>query len=422
MRIWLATVGEPLPTDGENVRLLRTAQFAEWLAQRGDEVVFFTGTMDHTGRRLRAEETTHLDISDKYKIVLLKGRLYKRSRSIARFLNHRDVAQAFAAEAPDLSPPDVILTSFPTSELSLAVADYAQSRGIPYVIDARDFWPDLFIELLPKPLRFLAPFFFRKQERETSVAFARATAVSGMTESAMEWALRKAGRAKTERDFWHPFTYPGTGRSAADATADLSAYGLEKIPEDHTVFCFFGTHSHRVNLEMFVEAFLNAEKRGLPVSAVFCGDGEVHANLLKMADGSRNIYFPGWMNAIEIEAVLSMSDVGVLPYNTPDFFMNMPNKMAEYFYGGLPVLSCTYGEVKKLIEARGCGFWCEPAVDNIVETIEFISENTEKLADAKIRARQVFDEIFDQDTVFSEVRRRLLELSSQAYSSRKQVP
>lgn len=414
MRIWLATVGEPLPTDGDNTRLLRTAQFAEWLTQRGDEVIFFTGTMDHTRRSLRAEETTQLDISATYKIMLLKGRRYERSRSIARFLNHRDVARSFEDEAPRLPPPDVILTSFPTSELCLAVADYAQARGIPYVIDARDFWPDLFIELLPKTLRFLAPLLFRKLERETSEVFARATAVSGMTESAMNWALSKAGRAKTENDFWHPFTYPVNNRLVHNSAVDLSTYGLDEIPKAHTVFCFFGTHSHRVNLEMFVEAFLAAEKQKLPVSAVFCGDGEAHANLLKIAKGSKSVYFPGWLNAAEIEAVLSIADVGILPYNTPDFFMNMPNKMAEYFYGGLPVLSCTQGEVKKLIQTMGCGYWCEPSVTDIVRVIGSIGADKDKLAASQKRAKQVFYDMFDQNTVFSEVRRRLLALSREA--------
>jgi glycosyltransferase involved in cell wall biosynthesis len=419
MRIWLATVGEPLPIDGDNVRLLRTAQFAEWLAKRGDEVVFFTGTMDHTGRRLRAEETTHVDVTENYKIVMLKGRLYKRSRSIARFMNHRDVAASFALEAPNLPAPDVILASFPTSELCRAVADYAEPRGIPYVIDARDFWPDLFIELLPRPLQFMAPFLFRRQEREATDVFSRATAVSGMTNSAMEWALRKAGRAKSEKDFWHPFTYPGSGEAVDETAVDLSSLGLDKIPQHHTTFCFFGTHSHRVNLEMFVQAFRIVEKRKLPVSVIFCGDGEVHENLRQLAASSSNIHFPGWMNAVQIEAVLSISDVGILPYNTPDFFMNMPNKMAEYFYGGLPVLSCTDGEVRKLIEDRKCGFWCEPNIAAIADEVEAVVNNPDNLADAKIHARQVFLDYFDQDTVFAEVRDRLSQMSREAQLNRK---
>ena len=38
MRIWLATVGEPLPVDAGRQRLLRTGQFAQWLAAHGHEI------------------------------------------------------------------------------------------------------------------------------------------------------------------------------------------------------------------------------------------------------------------------------------------------------------------------------------------------------------------------------------------------
>ena len=75
MRIWLATVGEPLPVDPGTPRLLRTGQFAAWLAARGHEVVFFTNTMDHYARRLRATQTTSWQVATNYRIVALDGRL-----------------------------------------------------------------------------------------------------------------------------------------------------------------------------------------------------------------------------------------------------------------------------------------------------------------------------------------------------------
>src|SRR5690606_35607223 len=112
MRIWLATVGEPLPTDGNNTRLLRSGQLAEWLTNAGHEVVFWTGTYDHSGKRLRADETQLLAVRDNYTIVMLAGRHYRSTTSFARFMNHVDVARSFRAIVGDFPRPDIVLSSW----------------------------------------------------------------------------------------------------------------------------------------------------------------------------------------------------------------------------------------------------------------------------------------------------------------------
>lgn len=409
MRIWLATVGEPLPFDGDNVRLLRTAQFAQWLSDKGHEVVFWTGAMDHYGRRLRSETTEFRQVAKNYTIVLLEGRLYQRSISFARSQNHRDVARSFRKEAPKLPLPDIILTSFPTAELCLAVADYAESHNVPFVVDARDFWPDLFVEVLPSWARPLAPLIFALPERQTRRVFARASAVAGMTASAMHWALHKAGRPQNAHDFWHPFPYVKDSMVAGDQPpADIAN---ADVPPDHLTLCFFGTHSHRVNLEMFVDAFRVLAQRRVPATILLCGKGPVTEELRRRAAGLENVRFPGWLDARQIQSVISVSDVGVLPYNTPDFFMNLPNKVAEYLSGGLPILSCTDGEMRSLIENEGCGFWCEPEITAIADTVENIAHNPQRVAVARKRADEVYSQNFERETVFGNVLERLTTLA-----------
>lgn len=404
MRIWLATVGEPLPNDGPSVRLLRTGQFAQWLSDHGHEVVFWTGTMDHYGRRLRSDQTTVVEQGPGYRIVMLEGRLYKRTISYSRFMNHVDVAAAFAKIAPTWPPPDIIFTSFPTLELSRAMADYAEQRDIPFVIDVRDFWPDIFAEALPKPLRPLAPFVFGSFERSVRTLFARADGLAGMTPSALDWTLAKAGRKARIGDFSHNFTYSAETRSAA-AVAQTVMPEPDQVDErpETTKFCFIGTHSHRVNLEVFVSSFLKLEAEGVPASLMLCGRGEVTDELKRMAHGSRSVLFPGWLNAGQIQKVLSLSDIGVLPYNQPDFRMSIPNKVAEYLHGGLAVLSCTEGEVRNLLETRRCGFWCEPNELDIVRSVKDIVARPEAVSEARQNGRKVYKAEFDRDTVFGRV-------------------
>ena len=226
----------------------------------------------------------------------------------------------------------------------------------------------------------------------------------------MKWALRKAGRGLNRYDFWHPFTYPNQPGETGVELSDFPDPSQIPPRSDQLMLCFFGTHSHRVNLEMFVEAFRRLDERQVPASITLCGKGPVTDALRKQASGLTNIYFPGWLNVHQIRKIMEMSDIGVLPYNTPDFFMNMPNKVADYLHGGLPILSCTHGEVKNLLEREGCGFWCEPDPDEIAKAVAAIAGDRAALRHAAQRAEEVYARLFDQEAVFQLVLNNLATL------------
>lgn len=401
MKLWLATVGEPLAVDAGGQRLLRTGQFAAWLAERGHDVTFFTGTMDHYQRRLRADATTVYDVVPNYRIVALAGRLYKRTVSLARFRNHADVAKSFRVVAPELAPPDIVLASYPTEELCRAMLDYAEPRGIPVAIDVRDFWPDIFSEMLPGGLRWLGPVVFRPFDAAAGRTLARADALSGMTESAMEWAARKARRAPRADDFWFPFSYKPAQRAPAAAAR-----------HDGVRLCFLGTLSRRSNLDTLVEAFGLLAGRGVDARLTICGSGEGEAELRRRAQGLANVEFTGWVTAERLAQVMAESDLGTLPYDRPDFHMSIPNKFVEYLAGDLPVLACTEGEVRRLLERRKCGVWTEPDAQAIAAAVADLAAHPDRLAQMKQVARTVFHDTFEENRVFEHALERLTSLAA----------
>lgn len=410
MRIWLATVGEPLPVDEGRPRLLRTGQFAEWLAARGHEVVFWTGTMDHSLRKLRSEQTTTFDVAPNYRIVALRGRHYSRTVSLARFRNHADGAKSFRAAAPGEPAPDVILASYPTEELCRAIMDYAEPRGIPVAIDIRDFWPDIFAEILPATLRPLAPVAFWPLERRARQTLARATALSGMTESALNWALSKAGRRRRDGDFWFPFSYRklSTGKSPGTGSAELKV-------------CFLGTLSRRSNLETLVDAFRLLAQRNVAARLTVCGSGEAEAELRTRAAGLGNVEFRGWVGGEELLQVMRDSDLGALPYCRSDFHLSLPNKCIEYLAGGLPVLSCTDGEVRRLIEERSCGVWTANSAEAMARAVQELAGRSERLGALRSNAAQVFADTFEQDIVFGRALDALRGLAGRQRSHRTET-
>ena len=163
MRVWLVTVGEPLPLDPGSPRLLRAGILAERLWERGHQVVWWTSAFDHTAKRHRCAGVKAIQLRERYHLRLLHGPGYRRNVSLARLLDHRAVAHEFSRQAIAETPPDIIVASFPTIELSAASTSYGLKRGIPIVLDVRDLWPDIFLNILPAWFRpfgqiALAPF------------------------------------------------------------------------------------------------------------------------------------------------------------------------------------------------------------------------------------------------------------------------
>jgi len=66
MKIWLVTIGEPVPVhEGVRDRLCRTGYFAHLLANHGHNVVWWTSTFDHFRKKHLFEADTFLPVNER---------------------------------------------------------------------------------------------------------------------------------------------------------------------------------------------------------------------------------------------------------------------------------------------------------------------------------------------------------------------
>jgi len=87
MRVWLITIGEPLPLGGRD-RVLRTGFFARLLAERGHEVTWWTSAFDHFKKVHLATSDTTVDAGEGVSIRMLYGRGYQTKPSGALVGHH----------------------------------------------------------------------------------------------------------------------------------------------------------------------------------------------------------------------------------------------------------------------------------------------------------------------------------------------
>jgi glycosyltransferase involved in cell wall biosynthesis len=404
VRIWLVTIGEPLPIDGNSVRLHRTGILANLLADNGHEVLWWTSTFDHFHKRQRFKKDTKIDLKSGLKVWLLHSIRYRRNISLLRIVNHYRIARKFSKYIPQETRPDIVLCSFPTLWLSYVAIQYGKKNNVPVVIDARDMWPDIFLNIVSGPVRWLMRIALRPAFKRTGEAFSGAYAVTGMTPAFVEWGLEYAGRerGKFDRDF--PLGYiqnPPDEKAIGEAKELWEQYGVGKSKNEFIV-CFFGTIGKRFKLEPVIEAARLLQERELPIRFVICGDGDRLHFYRRMAEGCSNVIFPGWIGGAEIWTLMRMSSAGLAPYiSTRDFRSSIPNKIIEYFSAGLPVLSSLKGMVQDLLEEHECGITYEAgSVHVLMQTLLHLYEYPDERERMSKKAHRLFSDRFTAERVY----------------------
>lgn len=403
MNIWVLATGEPFPSDGDSPRMLRAGILVDMMANSGICVTWWNSDFDHTRKISRSNDTKQKYLKYKFNSRLLKGRPYHSNVSIARIINHKEVARDFSLKAPNELPPDIIFAAYPTIELCEAALAYARPRGIPVVVDIRDLWPDIFINLLPRwaswVARILLFFMFRSSRR----VCAHATAITGITDSFVNWGVERAGRLRLDWDKAYPLAYriqEPIGSSFEAGRAYWDEIGLFK---GSPIVCFFGTLGRQFDIPCLIEAARILADT--PFQIVICGTGDRLADYRQLASGLSKVYFPGWVDGPCIQALMERSLGGLAPYyNELSFNMSLPNKAIEYLAGGLPVISTLRGDLEALLRVNECGITTPSgnpqALANAI--MKLLTDNVMREKMAR-NARKLYETYFVADMVYGQL-------------------
>lgn len=406
MRIWIVTVGEPLPIDGEAPRLFRSGELATRLAKLGNQVVWWTSDFDHYAKRSRFRSYTKLCLQSGVDLRLLHGCGYTRNVSLQRLLDHVQIARQFRQIISGEQQPHVIVASLPTIELAASAVAYGKQRGVPVVIDVRDLWPDIFLARAPRALQALLRPALTFLDRQAMQACRDATAIMGNSPGMVAWGVRKGGRTISSNDRHFPFVYDTTPLTAADAEAGFRFWaqiGIERDPET-LICCFFGTIGPHFDFEPFIEAAERLEASGLKLKVVFCGAGDLLDGLKRRARGVRSVYLPGWIDRIRIRTLMDLADVGLAPFrNHVGFLENLTNKPVEYLSGGLPIVSTLNGYLARFLQENDCGITVNGDVTSITQTLRTLAIDRTLLHRLRRNARMTFENHFQAERVYGDM-------------------
>jgi colanic acid biosynthesis glycosyl transferase WcaI len=336
---------------------LRAFHFASNLAKAGHTVTVVTGMPNHPSGvklpayrgKLAARETTG-------GVRILRCYLYATSRKTfaTRMANQMSFAVTAFFGGLAARPCDIILVTSPPLFLGVTAWLLALLKGVPFVLDVRDYWPQAAVALGQlKGRRAIAlaegleRFLYRRASR---IAAVTPSTVRMMTERGIpsQRIVLIPNGADTERFTPGPPPPAGGGADGRRTVLYSGTHGL--------------IHGMRVILDA-AEA-LKADPR---IRFVLVGDGAEKDGLVSeaAARGLSNIEFHPSQQPEELAGTIRSADVCLATLIGGEFSGTaVPVKMFDYMACAKPVVAAVAGDAKDIVDASGGGIVVAPGDGN----------------------------------------------------------
>lgn len=403
MQIWTSCIGQRLD-DAENTR---TMLLAEHLVRRGHQVTLWTSAFDHIRKQWRVEwlasQGDAYQLKPGLTVRFMKGIGYRNNISVRRLIDHLLAARDFSRQAALLPIPDAVIASMPDHATASAVIQYAVTRDIVGIVDVRDKWPDIFVDYAPgRVAKALVKLSLARESRRAQRALAGADALVAMMQSMLLWGLAKAARASTNKDRVFYLTTMDKNVGSPEELEVISSDLRNTLNslEGRIVLTFVGTFNRTQHPLLIIEA-LDVLKQDTTfemdkIAILIGGQGIGTDAFLKRIGAHPNVHYLGWLRPQEMNAVLSRSDIGLLPLNFTSPAFN--NKAFAYLASGLPIINGASGDLADLIAADGLGCNVEAGCKrSLAAAIKAMCGSRSALSQMKARTRAVFAERFDRE-------------------------
>jgi glycosyltransferase involved in cell wall biosynthesis len=332
--------------------------FARELKRRGHEVEVLTGFPNYPegqlypGYRVRLFRREVMEGIRVTRVALYPS--HDRS-ALRRVLNYVSFALSAALLGPFLvRRADVAYVYHPPPTVGLAAILLKWFRGIPFVYDVQDLWPDTLAAtgmVKSKALLWLVgawcKFVYRRASKIVvlSPGFKRRLTERGVSVDKIEVIYNWCDEANI-----HPVP-----------RNEILAQELGMAGKFNVVFA--GNMGEAQALDTVLGAAELLRESNPQVQFVFVGGGTEVERLKSKASsrGLHNVLFLARRPLAEIAPVLSLADLLLVHLkDDPLFEITVPSKIQAYLSMGSPILAALRGDGADLVQRSGGGFICAP--------------------------------------------------------------
>ncbi len=394
-KIAVITMGVRL--DGEK-GYTRFRYLCDFLTEAGYRVDLITTTFQHWEKAQRdIEKIRKSDYRFGLKFIYEPG--YKRNVDIKRIRSHRIAAKNLTALLEREGDYDLLYAEIPPNDVALACGEFAKKKGIPFVADVNDLWPEAMRMVLDIPV--ISSILFYPLQRDAEKVY---SLVSGVIGTSDEYRDRPFENQK--RDVPKATVYVGNELSVFDSGAEKTSGDIVK-PEEEFWVTYAGTIGTSYDIRTMLLAAEELAKRGKEnIKIKILGGGPLKDELEALARDKKinNAEFAGYAPYDKMVAYLKKSDILVNSFvrKAPQ---SIVTKIGDYLAAGKAMINtCMSPEFRNKVENDGFGVNIEPEDAGILaDAIEDLYRDEEKRLEMGRKARQIAEEQFDRPKSYRKI-------------------
>lgn len=394
-KIAVITMGVRL--DGEK-GYTRFRYLCDFLTEAGYQVDLITTTFQHWEKAQRDIEKFKKD-DYKFGLKFIYEPGYKQNVDLKRIKSHRIAAKNLTALLEKEGDYDLLYAEIPPNDVALACGEFARKKGIPFVVDVNDLWPEAMRMVLDIPV--ISSILFRPLQRDAEKVYSLVSGVVGTSDE-----YRDRPFVNQNRDVPKATVYVGNELSVFDRGAKEMAGNIVK-PEEEFWVTYAGTIGTSYDIRTMILAAEELAKRGREnIKIKILGGGPLKDELEALAGDKRigNAEFLGYAPYDKMAAYLKKSDILVNSFvrKAPQ---SIVTKIGDYLAAGKVMINtCMSPEFRNKVDQDGFGVNIQPEDANILaDAIEELYKDEEKRLEMGKKARQIAEEQFDRPKSYRKI-------------------
>ena len=323
---------------------LRAIKFAYYLTEFGYKVILFGSSVMHN-MDLNIIEDNSKYMRRKYgkiDFVHINTLMYSKASKVRRVLSDYLFFKRLVSLADNFECPDcIIATGGPL--LTNPLLKYAQKRGISYIKESLDVWPDNFVDFgLISKWNTIVKLLFAQSKYNCAKSDALVFSWSGCYDylKNKRWDVDNGGPIDLKKVF-----YINNGVDLDDFENFKQQFIIDDpdLRSCHKKVVYLGSLRHVNNVMQLVYAAEILENKKKDVKFLIYGDGTEREKIIsycKEHQLSNIIVKDKWIDPKYVPYVLSKSYLNILNYLSSDFAKNgiSSSKMFQYMAAGKPIV------------------------------------------------------------------------------------
>lgn len=373
-------------------------QYAAQLAKK-HTVTVFKGTSDYMGgASLSIQDQT----SDKINYVNVRSTQNMHANRVHRLLHYLSFSFFLFFKMLVLKKPDVIFVSSPPLFQILPVLFASKIRGIPYVLEVRDLWPESIIQMGLLPKKIVPRVLFELEY----LSYKYAKSISAITPGIRNDIVRRYPHWQNKVEL----VTCGTNLMRMPRNKPTNNERLLYNLNYKNAVIYFGALGFANDLRTIVEAAEKLQDRSdIYIALIGKGAKESEIRTMISARGLDNISVYDPVPKDSAKYVISKAKICLVTLAKIEIFETaIPTKLIDYLACGKPVINNVHGLAADIVTNSKCGQNIEPEnAEQLAQSIILLLDDYETVKSASSHAKKYITKYYDLNDKIDEFEKLL---------------